>query len=141
MRLYYIFPNFIILIITKNLSTYNWFSVSNLIRKFLCTSVILQFSSLRSPRFAFSERKFGILHKTDKFLVFGIFFSLLMSYEFKHKAFSVSSAGITASIFVVVLNIRLLWKFQNSPIRKKPEYHLYQIRFFVDICYSIAGNV
>lgn len=64
-----------------------------------------------------------------------------MSSEFNYRAFSVTSVGFIASIFIVVLNIRLLWKFQNSLMKNKPEYHLFKIRFIVDICYSLTGTV
>ncbi|CAA99961.1 Serpentine Receptor, class BC (Class B-like) [Caenorhabditis elegans] len=64
-----------------------------------------------------------------------------MSSEFNYRAFSVTSVGFIASIFIVVLNIRLLWKFQNSLMKNKPEYHLFKIRFIVDICYSLTVSI
>uniref|UniRef100_A0A1I7TAD9 peptidylprolyl isomerase n=1 Tax=Caenorhabditis tropicalis TaxID=1561998 RepID=A0A1I7TAD9_9PELO len=60
---------------------------------------------------------------------------------FNERAFSVTLTGLLASIFIVILNFRLLWRFQNSPLRTKPEYHLFKIRFIIDILYSFTVSI
>ncbi|EGT43682.1 hypothetical protein CAEBREN_20699 [Caenorhabditis brenneri] len=64
-----------------------------------------------------------------------------MTDVFNYRAFSVSLAGLIASFFVIIMNVRLLWKFQKSSMKNKAEYHLFKLRFIIDICYSSTVSV
>ncbi|CAP28429.2 Protein CBR-SRBC-43 [Caenorhabditis briggsae] len=64
-----------------------------------------------------------------------------MSSVFNYRAFSVTLAGLIASFFNVILNARLLWRYQKSAMKNKPEYQLFKIRFIIDILYALTVSI
>ncbi|PIC26056.1 hypothetical protein B9Z55_018751 [Caenorhabditis nigoni] len=39
------------------------------------------------------------------------------------------------------MNARLLWRYQKSAMKNKPEYHLFKIRFIIDILYALTVSI